>query len=72
MRGSFIFIPFLSKTIKTTSKWSLLFLFHVERKFYFYLRFHVEHLFSVCSVYLPNFTSRTFTSAGETPGIRDA
>ena len=22
--------------------------------------------------YLPNFTNRTFTSAGETPGIRDA
>ena len=24
------------------------------------------------SLYLPNFTKSTFTSAGETPGIRDA
>ena len=47
--------------------------------------FHVEHerdeprrfaslvfFFVIDRRYLPNFTSRTFTSAGETPGIREA
>lgn len=47
--------------------------------------FHVEHergeprrfaslvlFFVIDRRYLPNFTSKTFTSAGETPGIREA
>lgn len=41
--------------------------------------FHVERRLVGCDIvprgtlsYLPNFTSKTFTSAGETPGIRDA
>lgn len=48
-------------------------LFHVEHERYEPSRF-VSLVFFLWSNrrYLPNFTSRTFASAGETPGIREA